>query len=456
MTEVREEHRPSQRALRGWLTAEAVSLTGTRVSMIAIPWLVLTTSDSATWTGIVAFAEMLPYVLAKAASGPVIDRLGARRVSVLTDLLSVVVVGAVPLLHALDLLTLPVVTGLVALAGALRGPSDGAKHALVPAVVRSSGVSLERATGLSGAVERLATTLGAAFAGLLVAAVGPAQALVIDAASFALAAGLLAAFVPPPETAPRQAPVSTPGYLADLREGGRFLRREPVLLAITVMVAFTNLLDAAYASVLVPVWAEETGGGASAIGLLFGFFGGAAVLGSLIASRYGERLPRFRIYVVAFTVCGLPRFAVMAYDVAADVPVWWVLVVAVAGGFGAGFINPILGAVIFERVPAPLVGRVITLSSALSWAGIPFGGLLAGLAVSGFGEVAALLAGGTAYLAATMAPLLVPSFRDLDRRPDPAPDPAQDPAQNAAQEPAQGAVEASAETGEPERDLTRG
>ena len=105
-----------------------------------------------------------------------------------------------------------------------------------------------------------------------------------------------------------------------------------------------------------PVWADETGGGARAIGLLFGFFSGAAILGSVIASRLGERLPRFTIYVVAFAVCGLPRFAVMAYDVAADVPVWWVLAVSVAGGFGAGFINPILGAVIYERIPEPSSG----------------------------------------------------------------------------------------------------
>jgi MFS family permease len=439
VTEVRGEHRPSQRALRGWLTAEAVSLTGTRVSMVAIPWLVLTTSGSATWTGIVAFAEMLPYVLAKAAAGPLIDRLGARRVSVITDLLSVVVVGSVPLLHALDLLTLPVVTGLVALAGLLRGPSDGAKHALVPAVVRSSGVSLERATGLSGAIERLASTLGAAFAGVLVAAVGPAQALVLDALSFGLAAGLLAAFVPAERSAD-QAPSA--GYLADLREGGRFLRREPVLLAITIMVAFTNLLDTAYAAVLVPVWADETGGGAQAIGLLFGSFSAAAVLGSVIASRVGERLPRFRIYVIAFAVCGLPRFAVLAYDVAADVPVWWVLVVSVVGGFGAGFINPILGAVIYERIPEALVGRVITLTSALSWAGMPFGGLVAGLLVSGYGEVAALLAVGAAYTVATMSPLLVPSFRRFDERP--------------AGRTERAAESVSAETGEPERDLTRG
>ena len=79
---------------------------------------------------------------------------------------------------------------------------------------------------------------------------------------------------------------------------------------------------------------------------------------------------------------------------------------------------------------------MITLSSALAWAGMPFGGLLAGLVVSGYGEVAALLGAGTAYFVATMAPLLVPSFRDLDRRPV--------------------AGEASAQVGEPERDLTRG
>ncbi len=442
----RGEQRPSQRALRGWLTAEAVSLTGTRVSMVAIPWLVLTTSGSATWTGVVAFAEMLPYVVAKAASGPLIDRLGARRVSVVSDLLSVVAVGAVPLLHVLDLLTLPVVTAVVALAGLLRGPSDGAKHALVPSVVASSEVSLERATGLSGAVERLASTLGAAFAGLLVAAVGPAEALVVDAVSFALAAALLAAFVPAPDPAVGADALTEgapSGYLAQLREGGRFLRREPVLLAITVMIAFTNLLDVAYASVLVPVWAEQTAGGARAIGLLFGFFSGAAVLGSLIASRLGERLPRFAIYVVAFTLCGFPRFAVMAYDVAADVALWWVLVVAAVGGFGAGFINPILGAVVFERIPPHLVGRVVTLTSALSWAGMPFGGLLAGLAVSGYGDVATLLGAGTAYFVATMAPLLVPSFRGLDRRPDEGTGPTT-------------AGEGSAQPGEPERDLARG
>ena len=48
-----------RRPLYGWLTAEAISLTGTRVSTIAIPLFVLETTGSAARTGIVALAEML-------------------------------------------------------------------------------------------------------------------------------------------------------------------------------------------------------------------------------------------------------------------------------------------------------------------------------------------------------------------------------------------------------------
>jgi hypothetical protein len=71
--------------LVGWLTVETVSLTGTRVSMVAIPWFVLTTTGSATQTELVAFAEMAPYMAAKALGGPLPDRLAARRVCIAAD-----------------------------------------------------------------------------------------------------------------------------------------------------------------------------------------------------------------------------------------------------------------------------------------------------------------------------------------------------------------------------------
>jgi MFS family permease len=398
--------------LYGWLTAELVSLCGTRLSMIAIPWLVLTTTDSASLTGLVGFAEMAPYVLARAGSGPLIDRIGGRRVGVLSDSASMLTVAVVPALHAIDALTLPVLLGLVVLLGLFRGPGDAAKHALVPDIVDAAEVPMERATGLASAAERLAATAGAALAGLLVAAVGPANALLVDAASFGVAALLIG--VTAPRTVHRgEGDDDELGYVARLRSGWQFLRRDKVLIGITMMLAVTNLLDLAYTVVLVPVWAKDGGFGAETVGLLFGVFSAASVGGAVIAAAVGHRLPRFLTYLVAFLITGAPRFVVLAFDV----PLWGVLAVAVSAGFASGFLNPILGAVLFERIPRPLVGRVTALSTSLCWVGIPLGGVVGGLLVTATGLAPALLACGAAYFLATMLPAVRPAFREMDHTP---------------------------------------
>lgn len=404
--------------LRGWLLAEAISLTGTRVSMVAIPWFVLTTTGSATQTGLVAFAEMAPLVALKALAGPLVDRVGARRVAVAADLGSFVAVGLIPLLHVAGLLSFPVLLVVVAVAGALRGPGDGAKHAMIPALVEHADVPTERATGLASTIERTASMAGAAIAGVLVALVGPTTALALDAVSFLISALVLMATTgalrrPVEAGAVHEDEADETPYLHRLREGWRFLRRDPLLLGLSLMVAVTNLFDQAYVAVLVPVWARETGGGAAAVGTLFAVFSGAAIGGAALASAFATRLPRYTTYLVAFLICGSPRFVVLALES----PLWVVLGLAAVSGFGAGFINPVLGAVIFERIPAHLVGRVSALNSALCWSLIPFGGLVGGLLVGGLGMAGAMLACGAAYLAATMLPALQPRWREMDRRP---------------------------------------
>jgi MFS family permease len=406
----------SRRPLVGWLSAEAVSLTGTRVSMIALPWFVLTTTGSATRTGLVALAELLPLVVLKVLGGPVIDRVGARRVAIACDLLSVLAVGSIPLLHESGWLPFPAFLVLVALAGALRGPGDAAKAALTPAVVAAAGVPMERATGLYSTVERTAGLLGAVLAGGLVAWLGAADALVVDALSFGLSAAILAwATSSLPGVHSEEADDQAP-YGARLREGWTFLRGDRILLGIAVMVALTNLLDMAYAAVLVPVWAEETTGSAATVGLVFATFGGAAAVGSVCAAAWAERLPRYRTYLIAFLVCGAPRFVVFALDV----PIALVLAVCAVGGFASGFLNPILGAVIYERIPEPLMGRVTSLNTAMCYALMPFGGILGGLLIAGVGLSTALVVTGAAYFLVTMLPAVDPRWREIDQRPGPA------------------------------------
>lgn len=413
---------PRRIPLYGWLTAEAISLLGTRISMIAIPWLVLTTTGSPTKTGLVAVAEITPMVLLKGFGGPLVDRVGPRRIAITADTLSLVVVGLIPLLHRSGALTFPFLLGLVAIAGALRGPGDAATTALIPALVEKAAVPFERATGLASATERGATMVGAAIAGGLVATVGAANAVAVDAASFGVCALLLLLTTRSlterpvqrdPVESPESQDVENPtSYVAELRDGWNFLRRDPVLMSLCVMVAVTNLLDLAWSAVLLPVWALDSGAGAGAVGLVFSVWGGASMLGALVAAAYGTRLPRFATYLVAFLITGLPRFVLFALGV----PLWVILAMCLVGGCSSGFLNPVLGAVNFERIPREMAGRVTSLTSAMAWSLMPFGALLGGVLVSGIGLSPALLVVGFAYFAATMSPALIPSFRGMNRQ----------------------------------------
>lgn len=408
--------RRTLRPMVGLLAAMAVSLTGTRISAIALPWFVLATTGSATQTGLVAFCEMAPYVMVKALTGPLVDRVGPRVISWSTDLASATAAGTVPLLHALDVLSLPLLLALVALIGAVRGPGDLAKEIMVPEAAERSRVPLERATGLSGMTERLASAIGPAVGGSMVALLGPLTGLVLNAGCFALGSVLIALTLPrgmgraaEEALSPHDGP--EPGYWRRFGEGFAFLRSEPLLLTIIVMVGVTNLLEAAFTTVLVPVWAKESGNGPAVIGVNSSVGGVAAIAGSLVAAGVAHRMRRRLVFFGGFLLAGAPRFLILA----SHAPMWAVVAVFAISGFGAGFLNPILGAISFERVPRRLLGRVNALGDSLAWAGIPLGGLIAGAAVASFGLVPVLLAGGTAYFLTTNLAGLRPEWREMDR-----------------------------------------
>ncbi|OCC07885.1 MFS transporter [Streptomyces sp. PTY087I2] len=410
---------PDKRSLKplgGVLAAIAVSLTATRISLVALPWFVLVTTGSATRTGLVAFCEMAPYVLVKALSGPLVDRIGARAVSWTTDLASAAAAAAIPLLHALGLLSFPVLLALVAVVGAARGPGDLAKDVMVPEAAERGGIPLERATGLSGVVERLASTVGPVVGGALVALLGPLPGLVLNAGCFVLGSVMVGIALPrgmgrPAVDPSAPADAEEPGYWRRFGEGFTFLRGEPLLLAVIVMVGITNFLDAAMSTLLLPVWARESGSGPTAIGLIGSVMGAAAVAGSLIAAMAAHRLRRRMVFLVGFLLAGAPRFLVLAVDA----PLGAVIAVFAVSGFGAGFINPVLGAVLVERVPRRMLGRVKALSNSLTWSGIPLGGLVAGAAVSAVGLTPVLFACGAAYFLTTNMAGLRPEWREMDR-----------------------------------------
>ncbi|WP_156819337.1 MFS transporter [Pseudonocardia sp. HH130630-07] len=134
------------------------------------------------------------------------------------------------------------------------------------------------------------------------------------------------------------------------------------------------------------------------------------MLGAVVAAAVGHRVRRFPVLMVALVLCGAPRF----WTLAATDSVVAVVLVTVASGFAGGFVNPLIGALVFERVPASMVGRVPALVNAAAWAPMPVGVLLGGVVVAA-GPAVALGAAGFVYLVAVLGGTAVPAFRRMDR-----------------------------------------
>ncbi|MBA2742605.1 MAG: MFS transporter [Actinobacteria bacterium] len=393
--------------LNALYVADAISLTGNAIAQLAIPWFVLTTTGSATFTALVVFFNFLPIVIAAFFGGVIVDRLGFRTTSVVADLASAGAVAAIPLLHLTVGIELWQLMILVFVGALLDAPGATARAAVLPDMVELAGIRMERASGIRGGIQQGALLVGAPLGGLLVAAFGATNALWLNSASFLISAALVSFFVPRPGA---NAEEEAPGrFLAELAEGMRFIWNERVLRAVVLTVLLTNLLDAPF-PVVMAVFAEDEYGSATDLGLMYGVFGGAALLGALAYSAVGHRLPRRRTFVGCFAA--LP----LVYLAMATRPTLPAALVALAVvGFAAGPINPLIFTVLAEVVPTHLRGRVFGAVRAGAWAAIPLGILVGGALVGTIGVAKTFLVIGVGYSAVVGYGFFNPAFRGMDR-----------------------------------------
>jgi len=394
--------------LLGLLTANAISIAGNVLTLLAIPWFVLQTTHSATRTGITAAAETLPIVLGAAFGGPLADRVGLRLTSIGSDLASALLVASVPLLHATVGLQFWQLLILVFLRGLVSTPGEPARGSMLPDLSEAADTSLERATSMYDAVSRGARMIGATVAGVLIALLGAPNLLYLDAATFLVSALLVTALVP------RSRPEPTGNrYFDDLRAGLRYVNRDRTIRAVTVLCMMTNMLDAGWGSVMLPIHSERVLHSPQAFGLLAGTMSGAALGGALAFAAWGTRLPRRVTFVVAFLFAGAPRFLALALRM----PVPALVGIGALSGFAAGCLNPIMDTAILERIPAEMRARAWGVVYAGCTAAMPLGALAAGLAVARFGLAPALTAFGLLYLVVTLWPAFGTAWRGLDRAP---------------------------------------
>src|SRR5947199_2038000 len=95
------------RSLLGLVAAELVSLTGSAMTFVALPWFVLATTGSTAKMGWVLAAEMLPIAIVGIPTGSLIARLGAKRTMLVSDAARGPLILVIPILHHTGHLSFP-------------------------------------------------------------------------------------------------------------------------------------------------------------------------------------------------------------------------------------------------------------------------------------------------------------------------------------------------------------
>jgi len=394
-------------ALSALLTAHTLSQTGNAITVLATPFYVLAQGGTGVEVGIAATFATVPIVLGGPLGGALVDRIGHRLSSVIADAASAVTLAAIAVLAGTGNLPFWGFLLLIFLSGLLDTPGNTARHVLLPPLATANRIALERTVGFATGVERVAMLVGAPLGGVLVSVLGPPAAFATTAVAFVIAATLVLVCVPRPDRAGMAradlAAVGVPrvSYWRDLVAGFRFVSAHPLLRLIVFVVFLINLLDAARFSVLLPIHAAAHLQGAVAVGLLTGALGGGALVGSLVYGFFGQGWPRRPWFMVALGVTGGP----FSVALAVQAPFSVLIALAAVIGLAAGIINPIIGVLQLQLAPRAMRARVYSLMVAGSWAGVPIGALLAGIAAERIGLTASFIIIGVSYVIVSLAPL---------------------------------------------------
>jgi MFS family permease len=411
-----------RRALVLHQTANLLSGVANALVMVAIPWLILDRTGSASAAGLAGALAGLPGIVVAPVVGALVDRLGRRTVSVGSDLFSTVSVALFPLADAAGRLDLGVILALTLLGAVFDPAGYTARKSLIPDVAAAAGVRVDQVNGVHEGVMAAGWVVGPMLAALAIAAVGPVATMWFACGAFLVAVAAIALLPVPNRSraAHGAAPSRTEGrFWSEVLDGVRALAADRPVMILTVAIAVVSMIYMPTESVLLPVHYEsldEPG----AFGLVLSALAAGAMLGAFAYGWVAARMRRSRIATVFLTL------ACVAYVPLAFLPSTFVMAVAAfALGLAWGPMSPLLNSLVQHRFPADRHGRVYGVQLAIFYAAPPLGQLLAGVAVAELGVQPVIAAVAVGMVATALIVNLQPSLRGLDGAPvrvAPAPD----------------------------------
>ncbi|MFD5319100.1 MFS transporter [Streptomyces sp. NPDC127098] len=398
MSEASVERRPlwRDRNFSIFWAAQTLSVVGDSFALIALPLLVLHATGSVAQMGLLTAVAGAASLLAGVFAGVVADRFDRRKLLIGCDLARMVLYALIPLAWAFgpEVWLLYVVLPL--------GEAVGMLFMVTYVTVVRGLVGTERLTEANGrlnATAAAAGVLGPLCAGVVAARFGPAAAVGVDAASFAVSAVCLSLvrFGAPETTGERG------GLWRDLFAGVAFLRRHPVLRALTVLLTLFSFLQLGLNDLVIYHLKHDLGQGDGAVGTVFGIGALGTVTGALLVAAVRRRFGFGPTWISTVVVGGV---AVAGMGLADSVVGVALCVALFLGSVSmAGTCSMSLRQ---EVTPEHLLGRVTSAFWTLHYSAAPIGAAVLTWAAQHRGTTPVALATGVGFLGIAALALCTP------------------------------------------------
>ncbi|RCG26266.1 MFS transporter [Sphaerisporangium album] len=394
------------RDFRLLLGSSTVSMFGSVLTMVAVPYQMKQLTGSYVAVGLVSLAEFVPMVVFGLWGGAIADALDRRRIVILSEAglcltSALLMANALLLPRATQIPVLYVVAALAAGLNSLRRPSE---QAIINRVLKldqmGAAFAIQSLAGNAGMI------VGPAIGGVVVVTLGPATSYGVDVATFVLSLVLLVRVGPVPPTGD-----ASPASLRSLAQGVRYAVRRPDLMG-TYLVDIAAMIFA-FSNALYPFLADELHAPA-ALGLLYASGGIGSVIASLTSGWTGHVHRHGRAVIVAAAAWGA------GVALASVMPSIWLMAAFLAVAGGADTISGVFRGTIWNQtIPDEYRGRLAGIELLSYSTGPMLGDARAGFLAQAGGARFSLGFGGLLCMGAVAAmAALLPRFRRYDARTD--------------------------------------
>jgi len=366
----------------------SISLIGTWMQRIALPWLVYRMTGSEVLLGVVGFVAQIPSFLLAPVAGVLIDRWSRYRVLLVTQVISMIQAGilaGLSLAGALDIWHIIVLSLVLGCINAFDMP---ARHSFVIDMVENKD-DMGNAIALNSMMFNGARLIGPSVAGIVLATTGEGVCFLINALSYVfIVFSLLAMHVPASSEKKKETRI-----LNELKEGLAYVFGFPPIKSIILLLGVVSLMGASY-QVLMPVYAKDIlHGDSHTFGFLMGSAGAGALLGAVyLASR--ESVLKLGRLIPASTALLSVGLITLAFNTSFLISMFLMFFTGLGMMAQTAASNTIIQTITDDDKR----GRVMSLYTMALMGTAPFGSLLAGWMAKLLGTPWTIFIGGAACL----------------------------------------------------------